>query len=234
MAPAQMPDWALNNVIGMDVLPVAVLLARAAWLFAVRDLLDETNWQQGTAVPVYLGDSLQLRTGYRHDQIFGDSAVVPIRAKDETKARELRFPVALVDQSDWFDDVMHSLAREIESGGDPEAWLNSDSMLRGEPDLAHTARQLAELHRKGRNHIWAYYTRNLVRPIALGRRKVDVIVGNPPWIYYNQTDNLIRDRTKELSRSYGIWSGGRHAANQDIAGLFSLTPLTYTSKIQDR
>ena len=175
-------------------------------------------------MPVYLGDSLQLRTGYRHDQMFGDSAVVPIRAKDESKARELRFPVALVDQSDWFDDVMHSLAREIESGGDPEAWLNNDPTLSGEPDLAHTARQLSELHREGRNHIWAYYTRNLVRPIALGRRKVDVIVGNPPWINYNQTDGLVRDRMKELSRGYGIWSGGplRHAPGHSRALLHPL------------
>ncbi len=220
LTPERMLDWALNNIIGMDVHPVAVLLARATWLFAVRDLLEATDWQQGTAVPVYLGDSLQLRTGYRHDQMFGDSAVVPIRAGDESDARELRFPVALVDQSDWFDDVMHSLAREIQSGGDPEAWLQSDPLLKGEPDLAHTARQLAELHKEGRNHIWAYYTRNLVRPIALGRRKVDVIIGNPPWINYNQTDGLIRERMKELSRGYGIWSGGRYATHQDIAGLF--------------
>ena len=113
--------------------------------------------------------------------MFGDSAVIPIRAKNESQARELRFPVALVDQSDWFDDVMHSLAREIERGGDPEAWLDSEPELKDEPDLAHTARQLSELHDEGRNHIWAYYTRNLVRPIALSRRQVDVIVGNPPW-----------------------------------------------------
>lgn len=220
MAAERMLDWALNNIIGMDVHPVAVMLARATWLFAVRELLEETDWQQGTAVPVYLGDSLQLRTGYRQDQMFGDSAVIPIRAKNESQARELRFPVALVDQSDWFDDVMHSLAREIERGGDPEAWLDSEPELKDEPDLAHTARQLSELHDEGRNHIWAYYTRNLVRPIALSRRQVDVIVGNPPWINYNQTDGLIRDRMKELSRGYGIWSGGRYATHQDIAGLF--------------
>ncbi len=216
----RMLDWALNNIIGMDVHPVAVLLARATWLFAVRELLEATDWQQGTAVPVYLGDSLQLRTGYRRDQMFGDSAVVPIRAGDESDARELRFPVALVDQSDWFDAVMHSLAREIQSDGDPEAWLESDPVLKGEPDLAHTALQLSELHKEGRNHIWAYYTRNLVRPIALSRRKVDIIVGNPPWINYNQTDGVIRDRMKELSRGYGIWSGGHYATHQDIAGLF--------------
>ncbi len=153
--------------------------------------------------------------------MFGESAVVPIRTGDEHIPRELCFPVALVEMGDWFVDTMHQLAREIERpGGDPEAWLQSDPTLSKEHDLIHTARQLSELHHEGRNHIWAYYARNLVRPIALGQRKVDVIVGNPPWINYNQTDGIVRDRMKELSRAYGIWSGGRYATHQDIAGLF--------------
>ncbi len=63
--PSRMLDWVLNNVVGMDVHPLAVLLARATWLFAVRELLRDARWRQGTTVPVYLGDSLQLRTGYR-------------------------------------------------------------------------------------------------------------------------------------------------------------------------
>ena len=74
---------------------------------------------------------------------------------------------------------------------------------------------------EGRNHIWAYYTRNLVRPVALSRSKVDVIVGNPPWINYNQTVSTLRTELERQSRSvYGIWAGGRYATHQDVAGLF--------------
>ena len=29
-----------------------------------------------------------------------------------------------------------------------------------------------------RDHIWAYYTRNMVRPVALLRARVDVVIGN--------------------------------------------------------
>ena len=77
------------------------------------------------------------------------------------------------------------------------------------------------MHGKGRDHIWAYYTRNLVRPIALSRNKVDVIVGNPPWINYNQTTDILRDELVYQSRNvYGIWAGGRYATHQDVASLF--------------
>ena len=77
------------------------------------------------------------------------------------------------------------------------------------------------MHAEGRNHIWAYYTRNLVRPVALSRSKVDAIVGNPPWLNYNQTVSTLRTELERQSRStYGIWAGGRYATHQDVAGLF--------------
>ncbi len=80
---------------------------------------------------------------------------------------------------------------------------------------------MQRLHNQGRDHIWAYYTRNMVRPVALSRAKVDVVIGNPPWINYNQTADILRDELVNLSRNrYGIWAGGRYATHQDVAGLF--------------
>ena len=80
---------------------------------------------------------------------------------------------------------------------------------------------MQRLHDRGRNHIWAYYTRNMVRPVALSRAKMDVVIGNPPWINYNQTADILRTELQNLSRDrYGIWAGGRYATHQDVAGLF--------------
>ena len=80
---------------------------------------------------------------------------------------------------------------------------------------------MQRLHDKGRNHIWAYYARNMVRPVVLSRSKVDVVIGNPPWINYNQTADILREELLNLSRNtYGIWAGGRYATHQDVAGLF--------------
>ena len=48
-----------------------------------------------------------------------------------------------------------------------------------------------------------------------------MIVGNPPWINYNQTVSTLRDELERQSKDlYGIWAGGRYATHQDVAGLF--------------
>ncbi len=60
-----------------------------------------------------------------------------------------------------------------------------------------------------------------MRPVALAQSKVDVIVGNPPWLNYNQTASTLRSELERQSKDlYGIWTGGRYATHQDVAGLF--------------
>ena len=139
---------------------------------------------------------------------------------------ELVFPISLVEEADTFDSLMSQVAADIERGEPPEAVLLAldDYGITDEGEratLADTIAVLQRLHDEGRDHIWAYYTRNLVRPVALSRRKVDVVIGNPPWLNYNQTVAILRDELERQSQSlYGIWQGGHYATHQDIAGLF--------------
>ena len=118
---------------------------------------------------------------------------------------------------------MGDIASYIENGEDPNLALD-DNYINDPAEratLAGTIATLQMLHSEGRDHIWAYYTRNLVRPVALARRKVDVIIGNPPWINYNQTASILRAELERQSKErYGIWQGGRYATHQDVAGLF--------------
>ena len=63
--PAATLDGLLNHVVGIDVHPVSVHLARATWTFAARDALErarDAGSNVDVTVPIYLGDSLQLRT----------------------------------------------------------------------------------------------------------------------------------------------------------------------------
>ena len=131
--------------------------------------------------------------------------------------------MSLVERANDFDSLMSDVASYIENGEDPSLALDDNHI--NDPvereTLAGTIATLRGLHAEGRDHIWAYYTRNLVRPVALARRKVDVIVGNPPWINYNQTASILRAELERQSKErYGIWQGGRYATHQDVAGLF--------------
>ena len=207
------------SVIGIDIHPVAVHLARAAWVLAARRVIADADVPDSIPIPVYLGDSLQLR--FRSGDMFAENEVT-IQIGDE-KNTELVFPISLVDRAEDFDSFMGNVAEFIDSGQDPQLSLDDNYIVDdGERrTLAETIRTLHRLHKEGLDHIWAYYTRNMVRPVALSRSKVDVIIGNPPWLNYNQTISDLRDQLKQQSRDlYGIWAGGRYATHQDVAGLF--------------
>ena len=147
---------------------------------------------------------------------------VTIRTEDD-KNTELVFPMSLVDRAEDFDGLMGDVADAIENGDDPAFALDDHGIVNPAErrTIEKTIAAMQQLHAEGRDHIWAYYTRNLVRPVALSRRKVDVIVGNPPWINYNQTVSTLRAELERQSKDlYGIWAGGRYATHQDVAGLF--------------
>ena len=205
-------------VSGIDVHPVAVHLARAAYVIAARTAIRDAEYTSVT-VPIYLGDALQLR--FRSGDMFAEREIA-IQVNDDNNT-ELVFPVSLVERPDTFDALMGDIAEYIESGDNPMLAVDDHSIAdAGERSMLEaTIGTLQRLHSEGRNHIWAYYTRNMVRPIAISHSKVDVLIGNPPWINYNQTVDVLRTELERQSRTiYGIWTGGRYATQQDVAGLF--------------
>ena len=230
IAAAAAANWKPGNVLnrlreavtGIDVHPVAVHLARAAWTLAARPAINDASaagFDASLSIPVYLGDALQLR--FRTGDMFAEHNIM-VQVEDEENT-ELVFPVSLVERAEAFDALMGDVSASIERGDDPFLALDDnhidDSAER--QVIGNTIATMKRLHDKGSNHIWAYYARNMVRPVVLSRSKVDVVIGNPPWINYNQTADILRDELLNLSRNtYGIWAGGRYATHQDVAGLF--------------
>ncbi|MDE2861779.1 MAG: N-6 DNA methylase [Chloroflexota bacterium] len=222
LEPQKILDGLRSAVAGIDVHPVAVHLARTAWVMAARPAIEAAaGWSSATSltIPVYLGDALQLR--YHTGDMFAQHNVTLQVEDDENTS--LVFPRRLVELADSFDAFMGDVADALEHDHDPHFALSDHGIT--DPaeyrTLEETIEALRKLHNEGRNHIWAYYTRNLVRPVALSHNKVDVIVGNPPWINYNQTIGILRTELERMSRNvYGIWAGGNYSTHQDVAILF--------------
>lgn len=221
LPPRETLDRLMDAVTGIDVHPVAVHLARSAWALAAKPAIEAVAQEGGNAavsVPVYLGDSLLLR--FRAGDMIAENEVrIPL---DDGENSELVFPRSLVDRADAFDRLMNDLSRTVESGGDPVAALDAHAMSDDERRVMEgAAAMMRRLHGEGRNHIWAYYARNLLRPLILTRNKVDILIGNPPWLNYRNTANVLRSELERQSKDeYAIWVGGRYATHQDIAGLF--------------
>ena len=220
--PKEVLDRLRDAVTGIDVHPVAAHLARAAWTLAAHPAISAaaaTGYDASMSIPVYLGDALQLR--FRTGDLFARNEIT-IETRD-AEGTGLVFPVSLVERAEDFDALMADVSAYIEEGGDPLLALDDNHI--NDPSeraaITVTIRTMQRLHHEGRDHIWAYYTRNMVRPVVLSRSKVDVVIGNPPWINYNQTADILRDELVNLSRNrYGIWAGGRYATHQDVASLF--------------
>ena len=91
-----------------------------------------------------------------------------------------------------------------------------------QPMLTETFRIMCELHDGDRNYIWGYYVRNLARPLSLARpeNRVDVLIGNPPWLAYRFMTPGMKVEFREMSTERGFWAGAAVATHQDLSALF--------------
>ena len=216
-----------TNVIGIDLHPVAVQLAKATWVLNSHEVINAARYgghQDDIAPPIYLGDSLQLR--YERN-IFTQRDHITLRTTEQLPGHAdtvaFDIPMTLARDSESFDRLMLDLAQAVVDDADTDAVLNQHQITgKVERDaVTQTAHQMRKLHAIGRDHVWAYYLRNMVRPAVISEQRVDAIVGNPPWLTYSRSADIVREELVNLSQNtYGIWAGGRQAPHQDVATLF--------------
>jgi SAM-dependent methyltransferase len=208
----------LEQVIGIDVHPVAVLVARVSYLLAIGEERLRTR-PEAIALPVYLGDSLQWNTR----QMCAHLDVV-ISVPD---GPDLHFPEALANDPARFDDTVKTMLDMSDHNASDEAfraWLTRENTCSSTDVgiLVTTYSHIRTLRQSGRNHIWGYVARNLSRPLWLSSvsQRADVIVGNPPWLSFRYMAASLQKTFKDECHKRGLWSGGRVAAHHDLSAYF--------------
>ena len=216
-----------ENVVGIDIHPVAVQLAKATWVMAAADTIraarTEGTGTGAVSAPIYLGDSMQLRydTG-----TLSASQSIELETRETLPGHEtpiiFSIPRELARRQGDIDRLVSEMATAIDEGRDAEHVVDAYEMSDAcRQSVKAVAAAMKELHAADRNHVWAYYIRNMIRPAIIAEQKVDRIIGNPPWLTYNQSADIIRTELRKMSEQrYQIWAGGRNSANQDIATLF--------------
>jgi SAM-dependent methyltransferase len=217
-----------GQVFGLDLHPVAVILAQVTYLLAIgtERLAARTG---RLSVPVYLGDSMRWEAAEENFLTPSGEVVVPTGDGHQLFAAELRFPAETVADVARFDQLVDALAERASnrSPGTPRRPLGG--LLAhfgvGETErgvLEETYALLCELHDQGRNHIWAFYVRNQARPtwFAQPEHRVDVLIGNPPWLSYRYMPAEMQARFAERARARHLWAGGRVATHQDLSAFF--------------
>lgn len=219
----------VDHVFGMDLHPVAVVLAQVTYLLAIgTDRVSRASVP--FSIPVYLGDSMRWEVTEETFLAPSGEIVVPTGVGNTLFAtEELRFPASVVSDPARFDRLVDELATRASNRRRGERPLSIAGVLTNFavpeadcPVLEETYKHLCELHDQERNHIWGFFVRNQSRPtwFASLENRVDSLVGNPPWLSYRYMPEEMKSRFRELSEERRLWSGGRVATQQDLSAFF--------------
>jgi SAM-dependent methyltransferase len=208
---------AAARVRGLDVHPVAVIIARVTWLLALGDAVRERD--EAVHVPVYLGDAMQ----WNLSQI-GDLREVMLPVPGQGP---LHVPAGIAEDQAKFDPALRELSEGLDTDASPEQVERALLRIEGieaqdARTLARTFARLRGLKEAGRNGIWPFVLRNLIRPVWLSRadQQADVVIGNPPWVAYRHLSPEMKPRLRDACQAMNLWAGGALATQQDLSALF--------------
>ena len=209
-------EAAVRNITGFDINPLAVITARTNFLFALGDL---RRYLPEFQVPVFLCDSL-LKPA-QEGGTEPDYWRVSLSVGTFDVPADLTAPESWETLAELLDDAVR---RGLDAAWVIEHYSNQHSLSeRGAAFIASTFVRLMDLHREGRDRIWARIIKNSLAPVAIGPR--DFVVGNPPWIRWQYLSREYRSRTVHLWKKYGLFSLTGHAARlgggeKDLSALF--------------
>lgn len=196
--------FVMNSIIGLDVHPVAVLMAKANVLLALAQELKESRDFEIT-IKVYMADSLQtaMKKGKNY-------LAVP-----DGMGHDFAIPLMSVDLNRDLDQIIDQMTAFAQRGYGSDALKEQarkgflakiEGLTMEEKNLWNlNFSHMVELIKKRRDTVWAFILKNAFRPAFLRKTKVDVIVGNPPWLsFHDIAEEAYKARIKELTSKYGL------------------------------
>jgi hypothetical protein len=240
--PAAVATQVHDYVAGIDIHPVAVIIARVTYLLALAPAL---NYRKGPVnVPVYLGDSLQLSVSQTFSEKHLTIVVPEIGGLPQA---QLTFPELLCRDPEVFDATVETMRRGADLGFTrKQVEARIEEVINGfyatlrsrvpptlrtfgkeerdaVTDIGATYLVYDRVRREGRDSIWAYVARNLSRPLSFSAYggRANVVIGNPPWLAFRHMSAELQKRFRELAKGLGVHVGGKLATQNDLSALFT-------------
>ncbi len=213
----------LEEVVGIDIHPLAVLTSRTNYLLAIRDFLDE--YRDRVFIPVYLADSLRIpeKRGLIKDEYL----------EVETFDRKVFVPRRIVDNAQLLDKVLYETGKllqmeELIPKSGFEGIFRRIGLSPQEIGVLYTAFYvpLKALKDDGRDTIWIFILSNIFRPLML-EKQFDVVMGNPPWIVLRTIRNkdyqaFVKNMVKDF---YKLETRAKNITHIEVAILFLMESL---------
>jgi hypothetical protein len=191
-------DEALNNIVGVDVHPVAVTISKVNYVLALTP--DLASYKKTVVIPIYMANSLE---GINPNG--GQLLAISTGGKDY-----FNIPVSMAEEPASLDKAIDEMGKY--TGGDEDTALEgfaSYLQSQGHKDLTPFWRTnlklMRKLVKKGRDTIWTFILKNYCRPAYLHRYPFDIVAGNPPWLSYRYiSEPDYQAQVKRLAFSYGL------------------------------
>ncbi len=187
----------LQDIKGIDLNPLAVAASKINYLIALGE--ENLIALEGTdiEIPIYLSDSMLAPLEHKYET--GEEYVIP------TKVANFSLKKSFV-RDDRFLGTMTALEDAIKNNEDYEIFRSrlaaTFNWKNGETDdaLKNTFLKLRELEKKGLNGIWAGIIKNFFSPTFM--ELSDYIIGNPPWVNWENLPESYRDSIKKYWSEY--------------------------------
>ena len=231
-----------SSVMGFDIDPLAVMLAKVNWIITMRDLFA---LHSGTiTVPIYHADSLFVATPIMHGiPKHGEEYYVITLNNHQIRIPAFLFAPAYRTLFDSFISKVYRVAmaraKEAKSESVPvSADMLIDAIERDcglelgmedKAELAESAKnmidQLESLQRQGRNGIWYFIISNSYRP-GLTEKQFNCIVSNPPWMAMSKlADNPYKNSLREIAKRFAIQPPGPAHPHMELATIFLVSSI---------
>ncbi|MEM2290856.1 MAG: N-6 DNA methylase [Candidatus Korarchaeum sp.] len=203
----QILDFIINNVVGVDVNPLATIIARANYLLALGDLVKSGK---RITIPVYVADSIRIPKVSMTLTAGGDTTVYEVYVNGHT----IRIPESLVTRRDTLSQVLEAFKDATSTYRERVKRDEALNIFKGKaPKLSNDESEILEdtlgtlmtLMDEGLDTIWIFILSNIYAPIMLMESGFDAVVGNPPWIAMRYIENRnYQDFLKKQVLAYGL------------------------------
>jgi len=216
-------DQLANQVCGIDIHPLSVLISKATVLLALGEKIREAK--QPITLNVYLADTLLTPTGSVNLDLFGEEFNLWIDDKHYSINTSVFNDLGAFDRAVTIAEELADYTkskplmdqRAFTSALNNRIGKVSEHLINSYYNIYSGLKQAKE---EGRDSIWKFIVLNLYKP-SFYYRAFDFIIGNPPWFTYSSIGNAqYQDRLKRLAGAYDLAPSVANLPHLEIAAIF--------------
>jgi len=191
----------LDNIVGFDLNPLAVMAARTNYLIAIRDLINRVDKIE---IPVYLCDSVLTPSEY--GGLFTGRLGTAKHFK--TAVADFLVPSEIAESREDVAKYAEQIEFCIRNAYSASEFLQRcrDEGLATTAAAIHTDlyNELVGLDKANKNGVWARIIKNAFAPLFVGT--FDFVSGNPPWVNWRNLPPDYRASIAPLWERYGLFT----------------------------